>query len=104
MGRRAAGVTLTDYISSPTPTLIDFGAEWCAPCRVLAPIIKEVKKQFGDRLNVLKVDVDKNPQVAAHYSIQGVPTLILFRTGTILWRVTGLLPEAELKRVMAQFL
>jgi thioredoxin 1 len=78
-----------DLIQGETPLLVDFHAEWCGPCKMLSPIIKEVKSEFGDLLNFIKIDIDKNPQAASHYHVRGVPTLILFHTGKQLWRQSG---------------
>ena len=79
-----------------TPAIVDFYADWCAPCRMMPPILKEVKDHFGDKLTILKIDVDKNPQVAAAYQVRGVPTLILFRSNEVLWRTSGVLPATQL--------
>lgn len=85
-----------DIINSDTPVLIDFFAEWCAPCKMMPPILSEVKSTLGDRIKVLKVDVDKNNSVAKSYAIQGVPTLIVFKAGKIIWRQSGVVPANEL--------
>lgn len=79
-------------INEPTPVLVDFSAEWCGPCKMMSPILKEVAQHFGDSVKVIKVDVDKNPLTASYYNIQGVPTLILFKSGMILWRQSGVVP------------
>lgn len=92
-------------ISGDKPVLVDFYADWCGPCKVMAPVLKEFKQRHADRLTILKVDVDRNQAVAAKYQISGIPTLILFRKGKILWRKSGALPihvlEAELKNHIA---
>ncbi len=74
------------------PVLVDFWAEWCGPCHALAPTIKQVKQHYGDKLRVLKIDVDKNQQLSGSYQIQSVPTLILFKGGEPVWRQSGALP------------
>jgi thioredoxin 1 len=83
-------------INGETPVLVDFSAEWCGPCKMMAPILKEVAQHFGDSVKVIKVDVDKNPLTASYYNIQGVPTLILFKSGMILWRQSGVVPAPYL--------
>jgi len=78
-----------EIIKSDTPVLIDFYAEWCAPCRMIPPILKQVKDSMGEQLKIIKIDVDKNPHVAAAYNIQSVPTIMLFKNGKQVWRNSG---------------
>lgn len=92
-----------DLINSETPVLVDFSAEWCGPCKMMAPILKQTKEAVGDKIKIIKVDIDKNPQAAAHYGIQGVPTLILFQKGVIKWRQSGVVPAQTLLQVLGQF-
>ena len=75
------------------PVLIDFFATWCGPCQALAPILKKVKDSLGDRITILKIDVDKNQQMAAQYQVRGVPTMILFQAGRQLWRQSGVVSK-----------
>jgi len=92
--------TFSELINSETPLLVDFSAEWCGPCKMMAPILKQVAGALGDKVKIIKVDVDKNPQAAAAYSIQGVPTLILFQNGKQLWRQSGVLQAGELSKII----
>ena len=90
-------------IQSETPVLVDFYADWCGPCKMLAPILKEVKQDLGDAVKIIKIDVDKNPKVAANYQVRGVPTMILFKNGNILWRQSGVLPGNEIISVIKSY-
>lgn len=92
-----------DIIQSDKPVLVDFFAEWCGPCKVMAPILKEVKSRLGEEVTILKVDVDKNPETARSYNIQGVPTLILFRKGDIKWRQSGVVNARDLQSVLKNY-
>lgn len=85
-----------DIINSDVPVLIDFHAEWCGPCKTLAPIIKDVKQQLGSAVKVIKIDVDKNPQLAGSLSVQGVPTLMIYKNGQLKWRQSGVIPAAQI--------
>jgi len=96
-------MTFNELIQSNKPVLVDFFAEWCGPCKVMAPILKQVKQEIGDAVSILKVDVDKNPQAAAAYQVQGVPTLILFKEGKVLWRQSGVVPKNGLVGVIQKF-
>ena len=90
--------------SSDVPVLVDFYTDWCAPCKILSPTVREVAASFHGRLKVIKVDVDKNQRAAMKYGIRGVPTLILFHKGKILWRQAGVLNKRQLQAVLEQYL
>ena len=96
-------MTFNEMIHSNKPVLVDFSAEWCGPCKMLAPILKDVKKEICDQATIIKVDVDQNPEAAQAYQIQGVPTLILFKNGKQLWRQSGVIPKAGLVNIIKQF-
>jgi thioredoxin 1 len=93
----------TILINAEKPVLVDFFAEWCGPCKMMKPILEEVKKSISDKVNILKVDVDKNKHAAMQYQIQGVPTLILFKKGKILWRQSGVVDAKSLKNILNQY-
>jgi thioredoxin 1 len=90
-------------INSGKPVLVDFFAEWCGPCKTMAPILKETKTQLGDKATIIKVDVDKNSEAAAAYQVRSVPTLIMFKNGSPVWRQAGVVPAHELVRLFNQF-
>jgi len=96
-------MTFNEMIQSDKPVLVDFFAEWCGPCKMMSPILKEVKDSLGDEVTIIKVDVDKNPQAAAAYQVQGVPTLIVFKNGKPLWRQSGVVPKNGLINILQQF-
>lgn len=89
-----------DLIKGHKPVLVDFSAEWCGPCKMMPPILKELKDKVGDAVMILKMDIDKNPAVAAAYQIQSVPTLIVFQDGQIKWRQSGVVRADQLKYVL----
>jgi thioredoxin 1 len=88
--------TFHDIINSEKPVLIDFFGTWCGPCQTLAPILKEVKDSLGERISIIKIDVDKNQELSAKYQVRGVPTMILFQNGKQLWRQSGVLSKQDI--------
>jgi len=92
--------TFGDIIADEKPVLIDFYADWCGPCKTLAPILKEVKTELGETIKIIKIDIDKNQQLAAKYQVRGVPTMILFKDGAQLWRQSGVLQKQEIINII----
>ncbi|MCI4442472.1 MAG: thioredoxin [Lentimicrobium sp.] len=91
-----------NIIKSEKPVLIDFSADWCGPCKMLAPILKQVKDSLGDRITILKIDVDKNQALAAKYQVRGVPTMVLYQNGKQLWRQSGVLSKEEILKTILE--
>lgn len=94
--------SFAEKINSDKPTLVDFHAIWCGPCKMMEPVLKSVHQKLGDKITFLKVDIDKNPAAANAYGITGVPTLILFHKGQIKWRQSGVLSAHALEQVLTQ--
>ena len=92
-----------EVINNSKPVLVDFSAAWCGPCKMMAPILKQLKDAIGEDATILKVDVDKNPALAGSYNISGVPTLILFKAGKVLWRQSGVVAANHLKNIIDQY-
>ena len=91
-----------EVINADKPVLVDFFATWCGPCKMMSPILEQVKKSIGDSVTIIKVDVDKNTEAARAYQIQGVPTLIIFKNGKVLWRQSGVVQANMLVNVLKQ--
>ena len=91
-----------ELIKDSKPVLIDFYADWCGPCKALAPILKDVKSEMGDAVKIIKIDIDKNQQIAANYDVKGVPTLMLFQNSKQLWRQSGVIPKNQIVQIINQ--
>jgi thioredoxin 1 len=92
----------SDLINGEKPVLVDFFAEWCGPCKMMKPVLDQLKSQVGDSAAIIKVDIDKNQPAAAAFNVQSVPTLILFKKGKTVWRQSGVVQAAQLKQVIDQ--
>lgn len=92
--------SFSDLIEGDIPVLVDFYTDWCGPCKMMVPIVKSVKSSFGDSLHVLKIDAEKNANAAIKYQVRGVPTLILFHKGHILWQQAGVVQEKQLEQII----
>ena len=103
METQAKPKTFSELIDSPQPVLVDFSAEWCGPCKMMKPILEELKQKLGDAVTVVKIDVDSNPLAASAYNIQGVPTLILFKNKEIKWRQAGVVPANILESIVKEY-
>ena len=89
-----------DIINESRPVLVDFYAHWCQPCKMVSPILDEVKKTMGEKVRIIKIDVDKNPSIATKYNIRGVPTLMLFKNGQLKFNQAGVIPAEEIKKII----
>ncbi|AMR31632.1 thiol reductase thioredoxin [Mucilaginibacter sp. PAMC 26640] len=93
-----------DIIASDKPVLVDFSAEWCGPCKMMPPILKQVKDALGDKVTIIKIDIDKNPAAASAYKVQSVPTLMVFQNGQSKWRQSGVIQAGQLQQVIQQYI
>jgi thioredoxin 1 len=92
-----------EIINKPIPVLIDFYADWCGPCQVMSPVLKDVKSELGDKVAIIKINVDKNQALAQKFQVRGVPTFMIFKNGKSLWRQSGVLNKENLVEVLTQF-
>jgi thioredoxin 1 len=108
MGANTPAVTdatfAKDVLQSDKPVLVDFWAEWCGPCRLVAPVLEEIASQHGEKLQIVKLNVDENPQVARDYQIMSIPTMSVFQGGKVVKSIVGAKPKAALLRDLAEFL
>lgn len=95
-------ITFPELIKSDKPVLVDFSAEWCGPCKMMTPILQQVKAQVKDEVTIVKIDIDRNPAITQQFDIQGVPTLMIFRKGELKWRQSGVVQANTLIRVIEQ--
>jgi len=94
--------SFNEIINDETPVLVDFYADWCAPCKMMTPILKQLKSEMGDKLNIIKIDTERNPDVAIKYQVRGIPNLILFRKGQLLWQQAGVVQMPQLQQIIEQ--
>ena len=93
-----------DIIAGDTPVLVDFFAEWCGPCKMMKPVLEELNKKMGNKIIILKIDIDKNISLSSEYRIQSVPTLVLWKQGEIIWRQSGALSLNELEQILSSYI
>ncbi len=89
-----------DLINGDAPVLIDFYADWCQPCKMMAPILQEVKQNLGDDIKIVKIDTDKNREISSNYGIRSIPTLMLFKNGKVVWKQAGIVPAQQLTEIL----
>lgn len=94
--------SFNEIINDDTPVLVDFYADWCAPCKMMTPILQQLKSAMGDKLTIIKIDTEKNPDVAIRYQVRGIPNLILFKNGELLWQQAGVVQMPQLQQIIEQ--
>jgi len=97
-----AKTAFSELIAGNQPVLIDFFAEWCGPCQMMPPVLKEVKVKMGNQVKIVKIDIDKNQALASRYQVQSVPTLMIFKNGEIVWRQSGVRPAHEIVKKLTE--
>lgn len=95
-------VSFNDLIQSETPVLIDFYADWCGPCIAMGPVLKQLASEMGEKVKIIKIDVDSNQAIAMKLNVQGIPTFMLFKSGELLWRRSGMMSKEQLKHMIEQ--
>ncbi|MCW2903173.1 MAG: thioredoxin [Streptosporangiaceae bacterium] len=93
-----------EVLKNDKPVLVDFWAEWCAPCRMVAPVLEEIAKEHGDKLEIVKLNIDENPQVPGKYGIMQIPTLNVYSGGEVVKQIMGAKPKAAMLRELAEFI
>ncbi|MBC6456479.1 thioredoxin [Actinomadura sp. HBU206391] len=94
----------TEVLKNDKPVLVDFWAEWCAPCRMVAPVLEEIAKEHGDKISIVKLNIDENPQVPARYGIMQIPTMNVYSGGEVVKQIMGAKPKAAMLRELAEFI
>ncbi|MBL7825339.1 MAG: thioredoxin [Saprospiraceae bacterium] len=96
-------VNFADLINSDTPVLVDFYADWCGPCKVMAPVLQQVKSDVGEKVRIVKIDVDRHEALAGHYQVMSIPTLIMFKSGKEVWRQVGVVSASAIEKKVEDY-